>query len=163
VLQGLLRERVSVRDLDTILEALADHARVTKDTSALVEHARRALARAITRQHAGADGYLHALVLDPGVEDLISSSVRQTPAGNEIALDPDLALSILRGTREQAERAAAQGHPPVVLCSAGVRPLFRRLIEPALPSVVVLSHGEIAPGAPVKSLGTVTLNEGAKV
>jgi flagellar biosynthesis protein FlhA len=163
VLQGLLRERVSIRDLGTILEALADHARVTKDTDALVEVARRALARGITRQHLGADGALHAFVLDPGVEDAIMTSLRQTPAGNEIALQPETALHILERTRDQAQRSASEGYQPVALCSPAARPWFRRLVEPALPSLVVLSHAEIAAGIEVKSLGTVTLNEAAKV
>jgi len=163
VLQGLLRERVSIRDLDTILEALADNARVTKDPGALVECARRALARGITRQHLSADGALHAFTVDPGVEDAVVSSIRQTPAGNELALEPETALSILRRTHEQAERAAAQGYQPLALCSPVARPWFRRLIEPALPSLAVLSQAEIAGGIEVKSLGTVTLHEAAKV
>jgi len=163
VLQGLLRERVSIRDLATVLEALADHARVTKDPDSLVEHCRRALARAITRQHAGADGAVHAFVLEPAVEDAIILSLRQTPAGNEIALEPEVALRILQSTREQAERSAAQGHQPIAICSPAARPLFRKLVEPVMPSLVVLSHAEIAPGTQVKSMGTVTLNETAKV
>ena len=163
VLQGLLRERVSIRDLDTILETLADHARTTKDTDALVEAARRGLARAITRQHVSPDGALHAFAVGPEVEDSIINSIRQTPAGNEPALEPETALRILERTRGQAEHSASQGYQPVALCSTIARPWFRRLIEPAMPSLVVLSHAEIAPGTEVKSLGTVTLNEAAKV
>lgn len=163
VLQGLLRERVSIRDLDTILETLADHARTTKDTDTLVEAARRGLARAITRQHVSPDGALHAFAVGPEVEDSIINSIRQTPAGNEPALEPETALRILERTRGQAEHSASQGYQPVALCSTIARPWFRRLIEPAMPSLVVLSHAEIAPGTEVKSLGTVTLNEAAKI
>jgi len=163
VLQGLLRERVSIRDLDTILEALADHARITKDADALVEVVRRGLARGITRQYLGADRALHAFVVDSSIEDAIMTSLRQTPAGNELALQPEMALRILERTREQAERSASQGHQPIALCSPATRPWFRRLIETVMSSLVVLSHAEIAQGTEVKSLGTVTLNEAAKV
>ena len=163
VLQGLLRERVSIRDLDTILEALADHARATKDTDVLVEYARRALARAITRQHLGPDNTLYVMTIDPSVEDAIMTSIRQTPAGNEIAVEPETALRILQSLRGQAERSASQGYQPIAMCAPAARPLLRRLVESAMPSLVVLSHAEIAPGTAVKSLGTVTLDEAAKV
>src|SRR5208282_6294285 len=88
VLQNLLRERISIRDLQTILETLSDYAAVTKDTEVLTEYVRQGLARSITKQLQGADGSLSVIVVDPKVERQIIEAVQSTPQGSHLALDP---------------------------------------------------------------------------
>jgi flagellar biosynthesis protein FlhA len=157
VLCGLLRERVSIRDLVTILETLADHAGSTRDVGILVERCRQALGRAICDAHRGADGSVPAVTLSPKVENALGDSL--DGEGGRLALQPDLARRLLERFHALVEKAVASGVQPVVLTSGRIRGAVRRFIEPALPHVAVLSFAEIGRGTAVTSVGTVKLDD----
>jgi flagellar biosynthesis protein FlhA len=157
VLQNLLRERVSIRDLVPVAEALANYARLTKDTDTLTEYARQALARAITHSYLTAEGRLPVITLDPGLEQILANAVQQTDQGAFVTLEPGTAQRLLKNVQAQMERVAASGQQPVVLCSSKVRLVFRRLIERKFPQVAVLAYNEIMPPqTEVQALGVIS-------
>ncbi len=157
VLQALLAEGVSIRDLGTIIEAAGDKARVTRDPAVLAEYARQALGRAITAPHLSANHTLRAITLDPAVEQELASSMTQTSDGEHLAMEPARAQAVLAAIRSQSEHAAARGGTrPVLLCSARVRRHLRRLVETAVPHLPVCSYNEIAPGISVETIGVIS-------
>jgi flagellar biosynthesis protein FlhA len=158
VLQNLLRERVSIRDLVTILETIGGLAHSIKDTDLLSEAARRALARTISNQCRAADGAIHVVTLSPRLEKMLSEAMGELGGGLNLHLEPRLAQQLLEATAERMEALATQGYTPVVLCSAAVRLAFRRLTERALPSLAVLSYSEVAPGVDVHAEGIVEIS-----
>ncbi len=155
VLQSLLREGVSIRDLGTIVEAIGDKARVTRDPSLLAEYARQALGRAITAPHLDAERKLRAISLDPAVEQEVSESIAQTADGEYLVMEPSRAQSLVSALKEQMDAALAHGGRPVLLCSARVRRHLRRLCEQALPQLPVCSYNEVMPGIRVETIGVV--------
>src|SRR4051794_10725045 len=155
VLQALLREGVSVRDLGTIVEAIGDKARVTRDPSLLAEYARQALGRAITAPHLDAERKLRAISLDPMVEQEVSDSIAQTADGEYLVMEPSRAQMLVSMLKEQMDSALAHGGRPVLLCSARVRRHLRRLCEQALPQLPVCSYNEVMPGIRVETVGVV--------
>jgi flagellar biosynthesis protein FlhA len=159
VLQSLLAEGVPIRDLGTIVEAIGDKARTTRDTSLLSEYARQALGRAITAPHLDERLRLQAITLDPAIEQEVSTSITQTTDGEYLAMDPPRAQAIVTALRSQVEHAAARGaqggRGPVLLCSARIRRHLRRLIAQAQPHLAVCSYNEIAPGIDVETIGVV--------
>jgi flagellar biosynthesis protein FlhA len=158
VLQNLLAERVSIRDLLPVMEALATHARLTKDLDTLTEHTRQALARSICKSVVAPDGSLPVITLDPNLEMILGNAIQHTEQGAFVALEPGAAGKLVRNAAEVAERLMAQGHQPVVLCSSKVRLVFRRLIERKLPNLTVMAYNEvIPPSLDVRSLGVITL------
>jgi flagellar biosynthesis protein FlhA len=156
VLQHLLRERISIRDLVTILETLADNAGRTKDLDMLSEWVRAALARSICRQYADeVTGVLNTITLDPALEQELLASV--TPGMPNLALDPSQTRRLIADISQQVERMMAMGHQqPVLLCMASLRLSLRRLTERALPQLVILSYNEIVPNTEVRAVGAVT-------
>jgi flagellar biosynthesis protein FlhA len=162
ILANLLKERVPVRDLRTIIEAIADHAGVTKDPEILTESARQALARSITRQYVGPDGLLPVIALDPRLDrKLAEASVSVAQTGGEWALEPAVSQKLLGALKQAGERMAGKGQQPVILCSPGVRRHLRRLIDRIMPTVPVLSFAEIDSMAKVKAAETVRAAEEA--
>jgi flagellar biosynthesis protein FlhA len=161
VMSLLLRERVPVRDLATILETLGDWAPRTKDPEILSEYVRNALARTICEQHADADGVIHAVTLDPAVEDLINAHIERGDRGSYLTLPPAAAGKIVNAARAEIDRAAAKsgGRQPVVLASPQVRQYVRRIIETALPAVAVLGYNEIVRGMNVRTHGMVIISD----
>jgi flagellar biosynthesis protein FlhA len=155
VLQNLLREGVSVRDLGTIVEAIGDKARVTRDPSLLAEYARQALGRAITSPHLDAERKLRAISLDPMVEQEVSDSIAQTADGEYLVMEPSRAQLLVSQLKEQVDGALAHGGRPVLLCSARVRRHLRRLCEQSLPQLPVCSYNEVMPGIRVETVGVV--------
>ena len=155
VLQSLLAEGVAVRDLGTIMEAIGDKARITRDAGLLAEYARQALGRAITSPHLDEAFRLRAITLDPDVEQEVASSITQTTDGEYLVIDPPRAQEIVGALRTQVEHATAQGARPVLLCSARVRRHLRRLIAQAQPQLPVCSYNEIAPGVNVETIGVI--------
>jgi len=159
VLQSLLSEGVPIRDLGTIVEAIGDKARTTRDTSLLSEYARQALGRAITAPHLDEQLRLQAITLDPSIEQEVSTSITQTTDGEYLAMDPPRAQAIVNALRTQVEHASARpgraGRAPVVLCSARIRRHLRRLIAQAQPHLAVCSYNEIAPGINVETIGVI--------
>ncbi len=158
VLQSLLREQVSIRDLRSILETLADWSVVTQDADSLTEYVRQSLARSISSQYAGDDNVLSIVTLDRQLEQIIQDAVHQSSQGSYLALDPAMAQDIL--TRLSDTLQKAQIGVPVLLCPPTIRPHVKKLTERFLPSLAVLSHNEIATHLKIRSLETVTLNAG---
>jgi flagellar biosynthesis protein FlhA len=155
VLQLLLSEGVPIRDLGTIVEAIGDKARITRDTNLLSEYARQALGRAITAPHLDEELCLRAITLDPAIEQEVATSITQTADGEYLAMDPPRAQAIVGALRAQVEHASGRGVRPVLLCSARVRRHLRRLIAQAQPHLPVCSYNEIAPGINVETIGVI--------
>jgi len=158
VLQNLLRERVSIRNLVTILEALADFAPTTKDVDILTEYVRNALANEIYQPYVAEDGKLYAITLDPAVERLITDTVRHSERVNA----PDLPQPVLRqlydNLQKLMDKMSRDGKVPLVLCSPVVRPYFRKLVEPVFPSLAVLSYTELPPNLEVRTVAILRLD-----
>lgn len=158
VLSGLLRERVPVRDLVTIMETLADHARATKDNDTLVEYVRQALARNIIKQYVDDKDTLNVITLDPAVEQVIRDSVQYTEHGSYVAMDPDTAQSIFQSLTETIDQVTSRGHQAIILCAPMVRIYFKKLTEKLVPNLVVLSYNELEGRINVQSLGVVKIH-----
>jgi flagellar biosynthesis protein FlhA len=155
VLQALLREGVSIRDLGTIVEAVGDKARLTRDPAMLAEYARQALGRTIIAPHTDADGTLRAIALDPGFEQEIAEALVQTADGEFLAMDPARAAALVDACAAHVEHALGHGGRPVLLCSARVRRHIWRLTEQRLPQLGVCSYNEILPGVSVETVGII--------
>ncbi|WP_309233610.1 flagellar biosynthesis protein FlhA [Conexibacter sp. W3-3-2] len=156
VLQALLREGVSIRDLGAIVEAAGDRARITRDPDLLAEYARQALGRTIVAPYLDEEQRLRAIALDPAIEMEVSESIAQTADGEYLAMNPDRAADLVRSLGDQVDAAIARGRRPVLLCSSRVRRHLRRLCEQALPQLSVCAYNEIAPGINVETIGVVT-------
>jgi flagellar biosynthesis protein FlhA len=155
VLQALLHEGVSIRDLGSIVEAAGDKARVTRDPVLLAEYARQALGRAICTPHLDAEQILRAIVLDPAIEQEVAESITATADGEFLAMEPTRAQALVTSLAGQLENAIARGRRPVLICSARVRRHLRRLAEQSLPQLPVCSYNEIVPGIRVETIGVV--------
>src|SRR3954447_25715029 len=155
VLQALLREGVSNRDLGVVVEAIGDKARLTRDPSLLAEYARQALGRQITAPFIGADCKLRAITLDPIVEQEVAEAITATSDGEYLAMEPVRAQALVTALRDRTDGAPAQTTRPVLLCSARVRRHLRRLCEQTLPNLAVCSYNEIVPGIRVETVGVV--------
>jgi len=159
ILQNLLKEHIPIRDLESILEAVADHVRETKDTQLLTEYARKGLARSITKLHLSDDGKIYCLTLDSKFEKTLMDSVQLAESGNAAALDPRLVQRMFRSLSNGIEKMVSGGHQPLVLCSPGARPYFKKLVERFIPNLTVLSFSELLPRTEIQSLGVVEANE----
>jgi len=159
VLQNLLKEQISIRDLRTILEQLADYGPTTKDTDILTEYVRQALARPITKQFQSTDGSLSVMTLNREVEELIHSSIQKTELASFLALEPTVAEKLLLKLQEAVESMTPQMETsPVLLASPGIRHHLRKFVERFIPDLAVLSHSEIIPSVQIKTLKVVDLN-----
>ena len=154
VLQNLLRERVPVRDLSTILESIADAGSLTHDVNALTEAARVALARTISGNLANERGELTVLSLDPLLEQQLADRLGLLGGAPTQAIEPEFGRMILEKIEAAAQAAVLS--QPVLLCSAQLRPHLRKLTERFLPDLAVIAHGEVAPGIRLMSMGTVS-------
>jgi flagellar biosynthesis protein FlhA len=153
VLRQLLRERVPVRDLTTILEAMADAAGVSKDPDVVVEAVRASLGRSICRPYQGDSGELRVIALSPSLEDALASSLTRTDRGAVLAVDPARAQALAGRLAEVL--ASGDLAQPVLLCSPTLRPHVWRLFSRALPHIAVLSHSEVPPPVRVVSVATL--------
>lgn len=158
ILGSLLKEGVPIRDLRSILEAISDHAGSTKDADILTEHARQALARTITKQYQAADGTLQVITLDPRLDRSLADQAAALPPGAALSLDPTLAHKLLGSMKQAAERVAARGQQPVVLCSQALRRHLRRLSDRILHSVPVMGLNEVDALVRLQSLDTVRID-----
>lgn len=156
VLANLLKERVSIRDMVTIMEVLADYAKLTKDTEILTEYVRHSLARQITKQNIQ-NNILPCITLDPALENAISSAVQRTEHGSYVSLDPAQMQRLLQALNAELPKLTNLGYQPIVLTSPAVRLYFRKLIERSVPSLIVLSHAEIESSAEIQVLGVVKI------
>ncbi|MFB3890491.1 MAG: flagellar biosynthesis protein FlhA [Phycisphaerae bacterium] len=154
VLQNLLRERVPIRDLEAILEALGEAAPLTSDTDQLTEHVRSALARTLSRQFCGADGKLRCICLEGELEETIASYA--SGGRTSLAVPPELASRLADAVADAIGELKRRGGKPVVLCAPQVRPALRKLLAPAMPDASVLSYSEIE-SVEVESQATVRI------
>ena len=159
VLQHLLRERVSIRDLGSILETLGDYGTRTKDPEILTEYCRHALARSICDQYAEKDGKIYVITLDPRLEDKINSCIERTERGTFLNMSPADINRFIESVSKEIEKLVGGGHSPVVLCSPQIRAQVKKIMDTTKLNVAVLSYNEIVSGAAVESLGTVEYKE----
>ncbi len=160
VLQKLLKEAIPIRDLGTILETLADYSPMTKDTDMLVEYVRYALSSTITQKFVDDDGKLYTLTLDSEVEQVLSEAAQQSSRQGQfgvVDLPPNVLNALYSSLSQLVEAMTASGRQPIVVTSPMVRQAFRRLTEPVLPQLIVLSYGELLVNAQVESVGVVSL------
>ena len=157
MLQALLREGVSIRDLGTILEAIGDRAAFTRDPSMLAEYARQALARTITAGYLDDEQTLRAISLEPALEQEIAESVSADPGGR-VPGDGSRPRAGAGRARwpARSSRRPAWACGPVLICSSRIRRHLRRLVEQALPQLPVVSYNEILPGVRVETTGVVS-------
>lgn len=161
VLQNLVRERVSIRDLLTIMETLADYGTYTKDPDLLTEYVRHRLGRALTKALETPDRKIMVHTLDPFIEDLVRDSLQKTDYGVYLALAPETAQEIIQALEKAVEVSLSQNLQPVVVCSPGVRRHLRRLVERHLPGLWVLSHHELTTEARIQTIGVVRIGHEA--
>ena len=159
VLQNLLKEKISIRDLRTILEQLSDYASLTQDADVLTEYVRQSLARPITKQYQSTDGTLSVLTLDRGIEDIIEGSIQKSETSAYLALEPNTAEKFLTKLRSMIETITPTLETsPVLLASPGLRMHIRKFTERFLPDLAIISHSEVAPSVQIKTIGVVDLN-----
>jgi flagellar biosynthesis protein FlhA len=156
VLQNLVRERISIRDLITILEALGDAAGTYKDIDVLTEYVRSRMGRSICSQYAGPDG-ISVTTLEPSLEQILIDSLDTTDHGTFLAPEPAVYRALIASLAAESEHMAAAGQQPMVLTSTNLRPHLRRLVERTIPQLVVLSYNEIVPEVKVNAVGMVSL------
>ena len=154
VLANLLRERISIRDISTILEVLADYARATKDTEVLTEYVRHAMARQITQQNVQ-NNILPCVTLDPALENRIAGGVQRTDRGSYVSMDPDSLQRMITSLNTELAKLTNMGYQPIVLTSPAVRLYFRKLVERSVPGLTVLSHAEVEQSVEIQILGVV--------
>lgn len=157
ILANLLRERVPIRDLVSILETLADYGRVTKDADMLTEYVRQALARIIARQFVDNNDTINVITLDPKVEQMIRDAVQHTEHGSYVALEPEKAQNLFGILGQVVESVSEKGYQPVVLCAPVVRIYFKKLTEKLIPKLAVLSYNELEGKFNVQSVGVVSI------
>ncbi|RIX51810.1 flagellar biosynthesis protein FlhA [Paenibacillus nanensis] len=157
VLAKLLKEKVSIRDLVTIFETLADHGHYTKDPDILTEYVRQSLSRQITQQFSPGGDTLRVITVGPQLEKKIAESVQQTEHGSYIALDPVSTQQIYQKLNEHVNRQLQSGQQPIVLASPTIRMYLRQIIERTMQEVPVLSYSELEPSIEVQSVGVVNL------
>lgn len=157
VLQLLVRERVSIRDLSTILERLADYAHLSRDVNILTEYVRQSLARQICEGYTDKEGVITVVTIDPSLEETLIGSIHQSEYGSFLAVDPNVGERILVQISGHLQNFRRMKLQPVVLCSPRLRPHFKRFTERSFPDLAVLSYNEIVPQVKVQSIGMISL------
>jgi len=157
VLQNLLQEGISIRDLITIFETLADYAPTTHDTDILTEYVRQSLKRAISNKYFANKDMTSVITLDPKVEQEIMNSVKQTEQGAYLALDPEYSAKIMESLQEQTSKLEELGHTPIIITSPIVRMYFKHLTMEQFKNLQVLSYNEIDSDVELQSVGMVTV------
>jgi flagellar biosynthesis protein FlhA len=158
VLQNLVKEQVPIKDLPTILNALADQSIFTKDAFQLTEHVRAALSRKICQRYQSPDGTLRAFVLDPGAEQMIQNSITFVENTQQLQLNPDSNQSLQANIAEALQRHRGQILDPVIVVNPRIRRHLKALLERNFANLVVLGYSEIAPGVQVENLETITMH-----
>jgi flagellar biosynthesis protein FlhA len=157
VLGKLLREKISVRDLVTILETLADYGTYTKDPEILTEYVRQSLSRQITQQFTSNGDSLKVITVGPSLEKKIAEAVQQSDQGSYLALDPSSSQIIFHRITEQVTKLIQSGQQPVILTSPTIRMYLRQLLERTMQEIPVLSYSELEPSVEIQSMGVVNL------
>ncbi|RLB87183.1 MAG: flagellar biosynthesis protein FlhA [Deltaproteobacteria bacterium] len=159
VLQNLLRERISIRNFLTIVETLADFAPMGKDPDLLTEYVRQRLAKGMLVPYLQEGKVLQVLTLDPNLEEILSKNIKRTEHGSYLALDPSLVAGVVASVSKQVEKLLVINTQPVVMTPPTLRRHFRKLIEPSLPTVFVVSHAEIVDDINLQAVGKVSLKD----
>jgi flagellar biosynthesis protein FlhA len=158
VLGNLLRERVPIRNLETILETLGDYADRTKDLGLLTEFVRHSLSRTICQQYRDKDRVLRVMTLDPALEDIIGAGVEYGERGMTIKLSPQVAEAVTKGISAELEHLTGPGFPPVVLTTPQIRAAVRQITSAALPDIVIVSLSEVTRDTQVESASQVGID-----
>ena len=157
-LQNLLQERISIRDMLTIVETLADYGPLTKDPELLTEYVRHKLSRTIVSPYIGEDGVLKLITMAQDVEDTILKGIQKTEHGSYLSIDPKVADPIITSIKEEAGKAMEKNIQPILLTSPTARRHLKKMVEHFVPSLVVLSQSELLSDMKFKSIGEVSLN-----
>jgi len=156
VLMNLLREGISIRDLVSIFETLADYALTNKDPDILTEYVRQSLKRTISKKFFDEETN-QVITLDPSIEQQIMDSVKKTEQGMFLSLDPSIVEELMQATASSVAKLDSMGRTPVILTSPIVRVYYKKLIEERFPNVIVISYGEIDNQVELQSIGMVSL------
>jgi flagellar biosynthesis protein FlhA len=156
VLQNLLREGISIRDLITIFETLADYASTTRDTDVLTEYVRQSLKRAISNKYFTDHETTSVVTLDPKIEQEIMASVKQTEQGAYLAIDPEKTQSIMKSVKEEIDKLENLGKSPIIITSPIVRMYFKKLTRDYYKDLIVISYNEIDANVELQTVGMVT-------
>jgi flagellar biosynthesis protein FlhA len=160
VLQNLLKEGIPIRDLATILEALIDYSKVTKNVEVLTEYVRHSLSETIARLYGDERGVIHSIAMDPMLEQVLTQALQSNRESSpSLGLSPSVIQGIQVSLQENVKNATVAGHQPVVLCVATVRPYFYRLIHTTFPNVAVLSFTELPPETDIEFLGKLEASD----
>lgn len=156
VLTNLLKENISIRDLVTIMETLADYGVLTKDTDVLTEYVRQSLSRSITKRFINGKK-ARVITLGQELEQTIMDSIQQTEYGSYISMDPNITQTIAKNLMREIQKFISMGEQPLILTSPSIRMYFRRIAEGVSPGIVVLSYNEIDPSIEVQAIGMVNI------
>lgn len=159
VLQNLLKEGISIRDLVTIFETLADYAATTRDTDVLTEYVRQSLKRAISGKYFNASEMTSVVTLDPKIEQDIMASVKQTEQGAYLTLDPEITQKIMKATETMIGKLEEMGKNPIIITSPIVRMYFKKLTQDYFKDLIVISYNEVEPSVELQSVGMVTISD----
>ncbi len=159
VLVSLLREKVPIRDLASVLETLSDYIHATKDTDVLTEYVRMSLKRQITELYRDKTGKVNVFTIDPAIEQKLSDAVQNTKQGLMLVLDPALTEKLLKLIGKQTDLMQAGGYVPLCICSPNIRLALRRLVEAVFPHLAVVSYNEILPDVELVSTGMVRIED----
>ena len=155
ILQNLLAEGISIRNLAGILEKVSDYATVTKNPDELSEHARRALGTQIVKPYQGDNGSLQAITLDPRLEQQIAQGVKQTPTEISLMMEPKLARHVVDTLSQKIQHLLTSGQAPVIMCAPQIRLAFRRFFETTFADLTVLSYAEVPSRVQIQNAGIV--------
>lgn len=158
VLQNLLQEQISIKDILTIVETLADYAPLTKDPELLTEYVRHKLSRSIISPYIGEDGVLELITMAQDVEDLLLKGIQKTEHGSYLSIDPKVANPIITSIKKEAEKAMAKNVQPILMTSPAIRRHLKKMVEYFVPSLMVLSQSELLSDIRFKSIGEVNLD-----
>ena len=156
ILKNLLRERVSIRDLRTILETVADYTTQSKDPDTLTEYVRQNLSRTISTQYANAEGLVQVISLDPVLDRRLTEAMKSS-GGEQGGLSPSVLNQVITSVRQAIERVAEQGYQPVLLCSQSIRSQLYRLVSPGVHALAVLSPNELDPKTKIQAIEVVRM------
>jgi flagellar biosynthesis protein FlhA len=165
VLQNLLKEKVSIRNLTTILETLADYASVTKDADILTEYTRQDLSETIVQPYLTDTGTIRAITLDPAVEQIFTKAIQELQQAGGVqglerpVLPPEIVQQLYTGLASEIEKLVKDGSQPIVVTPPGVRLYFRKLMESVFPNLTVLSFGELPSRVQIESIGSVRFSD----
>ncbi len=165
VLQNLLKEKVSIRNLTTILETLADYASVTKDADILTEYTRQSLSETIVQPYLTDTGTIRAITLDPAVEQIFTKAIQELHKAGGVqglekpVLPPEIVQQLYTGLASEIEKLVKEGSQPIVVTPPGVRLYFRKLMESVFPNLTVLSFGELPSRVQIESIGSVRFSD----